>query len=423
MVEEHLHGERLGRALAVAEDAAPGHAVEAVTRELAEDLGAADVSFLMVDLSGHGLMRLARAPGTPEGDEQSVLVPGEDSPVERALREQTLQVVPPGVPRSVGLSEQGWLVLAPVTERGDALGLLAVSTRDEPDRSCLGAVRRTAHVLAYVVIANRRHTDRFEWTQRSEAFTLPAEIQRRLLPESLTCEAGAFTLSAWLEPTAEVGGDTFDYSVERDVLHLSMTDAMGHGVASALTATLCVGSLRNSRRSGASLLEQLHRANAGLVSHTVTTADEGFVTGLFGRVDMHTGVLSVVNAGHALPYLRRDGRMTSIDLPVDMPLGMFAGSTYRVTDVALQPGDRLVMVTDGMLERKAAAMDLASAVDTTAHLHPREATRRLAEGVLEVCGPDLDDDATLLVVDWHGARPAGTSGLHVRDSDAGADET
>ena len=112
----------------------------------------------------------------------------------------------------------------------------------------LAQIARIGHVLAFVVIANRRHTDLFEWGQRSTPFTLPAEIQRRLLPAAFTCEAGAFTLSAWLEPAATIGGDTFDYSLARDVLHLSLTDAMGHGVASALTATLCVGSLRNTRR-------------------------------------------------------------------------------------------------------------------------------------------------------------------------------
>ena len=102
----------------------------------------------------------------------------------------------------------------------------------------LTQIARIGHMLAFVVIANRRHTDLFEWAQRSTAFTLPAEIQRRLLPAAFTCEAGAFTLSAWLEPAASIGGDTFDYSLARDVLHLSVTDAMGHGVASALTATL-----------------------------------------------------------------------------------------------------------------------------------------------------------------------------------------
>ncbi len=74
-------------------------------------------------------------------------------------------------------------------------------------------------------------------------FTLSAEIQRRLLPASFTCEAGAFTLADWLEPAASA----FDYSLARDVLHFSVTDAVGHGVASALTATLGVGSLRNTR--------------------------------------------------------------------------------------------------------------------------------------------------------------------------------
>ena len=123
------------------------------------------------------------------------------------------------------------MVLAPVTERGEALGLLQLSLPSAPDASVLAQITRIGHVLAFVVIANRRHTDLFEWAQRSTVFSLPAEIQRRLLPAAFTCEAGAFTLSAWLEPAASVGGDTFDYSLGRDTLHLSLTDAMGHGVA------------------------------------------------------------------------------------------------------------------------------------------------------------------------------------------------
>ena len=86
-----------------------------------------------------------------------------------------------------------------------------------------------AHALAYVVIANRRHTDLFESVQRNAPFSLAAEIQRRLLPSAFTCEAEQFTFAGWLEPASHVGGDTFDYSVDRDALHVSMTDAMGHG--------------------------------------------------------------------------------------------------------------------------------------------------------------------------------------------------
>lgn len=106
-------------------------------------------------------------------------------------------------------------MLAPVTERGEVLGLLEISLPAEPAAEVLDEIAREAHLLAFIVIANRRHTDLFEWGQRSTPFTLPAEIQRRLLPAAFTCEGGSFTPSAWLAPAANVGGDTFDYSLGR----------------------------------------------------------------------------------------------------------------------------------------------------------------------------------------------------------------
>jgi serine phosphatase RsbU (regulator of sigma subunit) len=313
---------------------------------------------------------------------------------------------------------QGWTVLAPVTERGETLGLLEMSLPVEPDQRVLSEIVRTAHVLGFVVIANSRHTDLFEWGQRSTPFTLPAEIQRRLLPAAFTCEAGSFTLSGWLEPAANVGGDTFDYSLSRDVLHLSLTDAMGHGVNSALTATLCVGSLRNTRRQGGSLVEQARAANDAIVEHTEDGGIDGFVTGLIGRLDLRTGSLALVNAGHVAPYLARAGAVTPVELPAQFPLGMFSDALFRAVELSLEPGDRLVLVTDGMLERGAAALDLVGEINETRSLHPRETTRRLADNVLAVTGPVLADDATLLVLDWHGrhGRPGDD-----RETDAGAD--
>nr|WP_272955471.1 PP2C family protein-serine/threonine phosphatase [Pedococcus badiiscoriae] len=272
-----------------------------------------------------------------------------------------------------------------------------------PDAAALAQVSRLGHLLAFVVIANRRHTDLFEWGQRSTVFTLPAEIQRRLLPAAFTCEAGAFTLSAWLEPAASVGGDTFDYCLSRDVLHLSLTDAMGHGVASALTATLCVGSLRNTRRRGGTLLGQATAASLALFEHASASGTESFATGMLGRLDLRSGILAMVNAGHAAPYLCRQGTTTPVLLPVDVPFGMFADTAYTSTDIPLQPGDRLVMVTDGMLERGAATLDLIAEIAQTRSLHPRETTRHLTDMVLALSGGALADDATLLVLDWHGA--------------------
>jgi len=84
-----------------------------------------------------------------------------------------------------------------------------------PDRLTVSKIAQTAHALAYIVIANRRYTNLLEWGQRSVPLSLAAEIQHRLLPGSYTCEAGQFTLAAWLEPAGRVGGDTFDFSLGR----------------------------------------------------------------------------------------------------------------------------------------------------------------------------------------------------------------
>ncbi|MFG1777823.1 PP2C family protein-serine/threonine phosphatase [Micromonospora sp. NPDC049048] len=263
-----------------------------------------------------------------------------------------------------------------------------------------------------MVIANRRHTDLFEWGQRSTPFTLSAEIQRRLLPASFTCEAAAFALSGWLEPAASVGGDTFDYSVARDLLHLSVTDAMGHGVASALTATLGVGSLRNTRRRGGGLVEQAEEANRAVAEHANVRG--AYVTAVLGRIDLRTARCELLNAGHVPPLLVRDGRATPVELPANFPLGMFPDERYRSGEILLTPGDRLVVVTDGVRERNAADLDLPAALREIGHLHPREAVRALSDAVLATAGPALADDATLLIVDWYG-------GHGPRRSTAGAD--
>jgi serine phosphatase RsbU (regulator of sigma subunit) len=205
-----------------------------------------------------------------------------------------------------------------------------------------------------------------------------------------------------LEPAANVGGDTFDYSLGRDILHLSMTDAMGHGAASALTATLCVGSLRNTRRQGASLLEQTQAANTALSEYAASISDEAYATGLLGRLDLRSGVLSLVNAGHVAPYLARGETVEAISLRTSLPLGLFADEQYASDDLLLEPGDRVVFVTDGMLERNAAALDLMAEIRETRAMHARETTRQLADDVLAVTGPNLADDATLMVLDWHG---------------------
>jgi serine phosphatase RsbU (regulator of sigma subunit) len=419
-------------ALDAAGRASPVETVETVTRELGVALGATKVSFLIADLSGRALVRLAhiklstadgaagsapRAPGERRALEESATVlPFDGGPAEQAIRTQQVQMVSLAA-RDAGSNGAGqWLVLAPVTERGEAIGVLELTVPDRPDAATLAAIARLAHVLAFVVIANRRHTDLYEWGQRTRPLSLSAEIQQRLLPGPLTCEAGAFTLAGWLEPAATIAGDTFDFNLARDVLHLSLTDAMGHGVAAALTATLCVGSLRNARSGGASLPEQATSTNQALADHAAATGHEDFVTGIIGRVDLRTGSAELVNAGHVAPYLVRESRAVPLDLPVHLPLGLFDDTAYRTTRVDLQPGDRLVFLTDGMIERNADGVDLAAATVETRALHPREAVRALADRVLQATGNKLKDDATILCLDWHGGHGGN------RDSHHGAEQ-
>jgi serine phosphatase RsbU (regulator of sigma subunit) len=412
--------------MAAAEAASPVESVEAVTRELGLALDASAVSFLIADLSGRALVRLAHVRAqdetessqTPahterrEAEESATVLPLDGGPEEQAVRTQNVKVLPPGRNRVETDPSDQWRVLAPVTERGEVIGLLELFVPDEPSSETVEEVAQLAHLLAFVIIANRRHTDLYEWGQRTRPLSLSAEIQHGLLPGPQTCEAGAFTLAGWLEPAAAIAGDTLDFSLARDALHVSVTDAMGHGVAAALTATLCIGSLRNSRNEGASLLDQVAITNKALAEHAGYRGYDDFVTGLIGRVDLRTGSMDLVNAGHVAPYLARTSQVTAIDLPADFPLGMFTDSTYRANRLVLEPGDRLVLVTDGMLERNAAGIDLSGAIQDTQALHPREAVRAMADGVLAATRHALSDDATVLCLDWHGGHGRQRRSVH-----------
>jgi serine phosphatase RsbU (regulator of sigma subunit) len=298
-----------------------------------------------------------------------------------------------------------------VTSRGEAVGVLELVLDDFPARQTVADVAQAAHFLAYVVIANRRYTDLFEWGQRSVPLSLAAEIQHRLLPGAFTCEAGQFTLAAWLQPAGEIGGDTFDFSLERDALHLSMTDAMGHTMDAALLATVLVGGLRNARRRGVELAEQARLANDALAEQA---GESQFVTGLVARIDLAKATAGIVNAGHPPPLRIRAGQVDQLRLEADPPFGVRLGNEYRVQSLPLQVGDRLIFVTDGMLERDAALMNIGAILTASADMHAREAVQDLTRAVLEVSGGQLRDDATALCLDWHGGPPRD------RDASSGA---
>ncbi|MFC9823443.1 SpoIIE family protein phosphatase [Streptomyces erythrochromogenes] len=110
----------------------------------------------------------------------------------------------------------------------------------------------------------------------------------------------------------------------------------------------------------------------------------------------------------------RRGRVEEIVPDVGLPFDVHPQAAYRVQRLDLQPGDRLVMLADGMPERRAVEVDLPALLVRTADLHPREASRALVAEVFQAHGGRLQDDATVMCLDWHGTRRA------ARRADAGA---
>jgi serine phosphatase RsbU (regulator of sigma subunit) len=209
-----------------------------------------------------------------------------------------------------------------------------------------------------------------------------------------------------------VGGDTFDYTLDRDCLQVSITDAVGHQVDAALLATLLVGSLRNARRRGLDLASQARYANDSMAENS---AAGQFVTGQLLRVELRSGTAGIVNAGHTLPLRLRDGKVDEVPLRIEAPFGVLPGKPFEVQPFPLEPGDRIILLTDGMLERNAASLDVAAALADSADLHPREVVHELGAAVLKATGGDLKDDATMVCLDWYGGPPRG------RNTEFGAD--
>ena len=377
------------------EDASPADIVLAVGRHVRRAFPGATVTFWVADYSGYSLERLDHARAR-ESVDIATSVAGE------TLRTQSVVVdVEDGAVRAC----------MPVTVRGEAVGVLEVGLRDKPTPDEVRHLGEVAHAFGYLVAGTRRHTDLFEWGQRSHDLNVAAEIQRRLLP-AFTCESWPVTLAGWVEPAFEAGGDTFDYTVDDASTTITLTDAMGHGISAALVATLTLGVLRNQRRKSASMADQIAAANK--VLHERSRDDE-YVTGVFVEVPSDGAPATIVSAGHPEPWRVRDGRAERLAVQQAIPIGMFHDSPYVARELDLRPLDRLVLVSDGVvdtLENSASTME--QLLLESVHLHPREVVQLLTSTVVRLQRGSPRDDATAVCIDWHG-------GVGGRESSAGAD--
>ena len=237
------------------------------------------------------------------------------------------------------------VVHLPISLRAERLGVLRAPLPEPVLPGTQTGLQQVTTVVAYVIFAAGRLTDMIEQARRRKPLALDAEMQWTLPVRAFS--GPNFEIAGQLMPAYDVGGNSFDYSVETGCLHLSVTDGMGHGLGASLLDSLCVAALRNARRAGAGVAGQAQRAHEALLNQF---GGVQFVTDIVARAQLDTGQVDVVNAGHPWPYLLREGRLSELRLPTQLTLGLFPDTRYLRHSLTLEPGDRLFIISDGIAD-------------------------------------------------------------------------
>ncbi|MEJ5944646.1 SpoIIE family protein phosphatase [Pseudokineococcus basanitobsidens] len=379
-------GDLLRRALDVAAWTVPALVVDV----LGPALDARGLRLLLVDHELVELHEVAAWPSGPQGRSRPVDGDREVEPAGWAFRR-----------RAVVRDARGCLH-QPVHVRGHRLGVLVA---EGPGEGAEGLLAAAAPAVALLLRQAAGSSDLVEVRRRSHAFSIAAELQWDVLPPPGHRGPGV-ELAGLVEPAYLATSDLFDWAVDDDVAWLALLEASGEGLAAARAADLALGALRHGRRSGSSLADQVATADDVLAREHRggATVDAALV-----RLDLADGTAEVHVAGDAVVLHRREGDLGPLHVVAGPPLG--AGEEDRAgREVALTPGEELVLVSSGVLRAlspRGAAFGLAgvrAALDQAEEV--LDAPRSVARAVREHAGGQVERDATSLVVRWSGP-PAG----------------
>lgn len=299
------------------------------------------------------------------------------------------------------------LLWVPVQDGADRLGVLEAGLppgADTHDPALRQHCQWLASLVGHLVATKGQYGDALERTRRDRPRTVSAELLWQQLPP-LTAATERFVVSGMLQPIDAVGGDAFDYALSETTVSLAMLDAMGHGLDAGLLASTALAAYRSARRDGRGLYDAAAAIDAAVAGHFPGSA---FLTGVLAELDVRTGRLRYVNAGHPPPLLLREGRVVkTLRAGRRRPLGL-GGPELTVGEEFLQPGDWLTLYTDGITEGRDAegawfgeerlADFLTQAL--AAGRPPPETVRRLSQAVVAHQNGLLQDDASILLACW-----------------------
>jgi serine phosphatase RsbU (regulator of sigma subunit) len=364
-----------------------------VLAEAAPFLDAMEIAALLID---YGQISLCPLRGTATAP-----IPVEGTVAGRAFVSSRVTQTP---------AEDGTWLWLPLLHGAERLGVLQVRTKAEVDDQ-LGEDLRTIAALVAELIASRRfYGDAVEYTRRRLPMQLAAEIIWNQLPP-LTFAVDGTVVTAVLEPCYDVGGDAFDYAANGDILHVALFDTVGHGIGASGLTTLTLNTYRNARRSGLTLADTYRSIDKWIRAQFPGS----FVTAVMAEFDTRGGIYRRISAGHPAELWLRGGRpLAPPPSPTALPLGLghMLDRGPSVTEHALQPGDALVLYTDGITEARDSNGELFGLGrltdvvihDLAARIPAAEMMRRLIHTIVSYENGELRDDATAAMLQWKPAR-------------------